>query len=90
MGHSVASVMTHTTHNAVTIPRRFFDDHAERDLPTPEIISETSRSVTISRDDAAFPELVNDCEYYAHEDGPAALKREARALLRALQVGGAT
>lgn len=53
----------------VTIPRRFFDDHADRDLETPEIIKATKTGYTIRLDDPAVPELLGDAEYYAEMAG---------------------
>ena len=72
----------------LTIPRRFFDDHAERELATPTILRETARTVTIRRDDPDFAELVSDAEFYSHEDGPdecGILKRAAVALLKSIR-----
>lgn len=72
----------------VEIPRVFFDDHAERELPTPEIVGRSLGRYVIRRDDPALPELINDAEYYAHPDGPdeapRGLKRAAQNLLDAL------
>lgn len=69
-----------------TIPRVFFDDHAERDLPTPAVLRETKRTVTISLDDPNTPELIDDAQHYAHPDGPdlCNLAASAKALLRAI------
>ena len=53
----------------LTIPRRFFDDHAERDLETPQIIKATKAGYTIRLDDPALPELLDDAEYYAGSAG---------------------
>jgi len=72
--------------NTKTLPRKFFDDHAERDLPTPAVIRETKRTVTILADDPAIPDLIDDARYYAHPDGPdqaGNLRASAKALLRA-------
>ena len=49
----------------VKIPKSFFEDHGiGRDLPTPQVISETSRHVEIDTKDEAFAELCNDTEFY--------------------------
>lgn len=74
----------------IRIPRRFFIDHMERDLPTPKIIKQIGRSITICSDDPALPELIDDAKYYADVNGPdaapAGLKGAAKALLKALSV----
>jgi len=77
----------------IRIPRRFFDDHECRDLPTPTVFHSTMRHVWISPDDPELAELVSDARYYAHPLGPedeAGLARSATALLRALdgEIGG--
>lgn len=71
------------------IPKRFFDDHRDRDLPTPVVIRETARHYFIRADDPALPELQDDARYYAGPDAPdmspAGLSGAARALLKALK-----
>lgn len=49
----------------IKLPRRFFDDHAERDLDTPKVVKSTRRHYFIASDDPALPELASDAEYYA-------------------------
>lgn len=49
----------------IRLPRKFIDDHVERDLPTPEFIRSTKTSVYIRADDPNLPELINDAEHYA-------------------------
>jgi len=49
----------------IKLPRRFFDDHAERDLDTPKVIKSTRRHYFVASDDPALPELTDDAEYYA-------------------------
>lgn len=51
----------------VRIPRKFYDDHRCRVLPTPPAVRETKRHVWIDTDDPAVPELLNDAEYHASE-----------------------
>ena len=72
----------------IRIPKRFFDDHAERDLDTPAIVRETKAHYFISADDPFVAELRDDAEFYAAEHGPdllpPGLKAAARALLTAL------
>lgn len=73
----------------IRLPRRFFIDHLERDLETPEIHRETLTHVWVSPDDPALPELESDAEYYSD---PAGFERvyfglcmSARATLRAIR-----
>ena len=72
----------------IRIPKRFFDDHAERDLDTPAIIRETKNHYYIRSDDPFVDELRDDAEFYAAEHGPdllpPGLKASARATLTAL------
>lgn len=49
----------------VRIPQKFFVDHSERDLPTPEIVKETKVHYYIKKDDPAWAELVDDARHYA-------------------------
>ena len=51
--------------NLIRIPTRFFEDHQERELPTPEVHKATKSHYWISADDPALPELLNDAEHYA-------------------------
>ena len=73
----------------VRIPKRFFDDHAERGLDTPTIIRETKNHYFIRVDDSFIDELREDAEFYADEHGPdmlpPGLKASARAVLAALE-----
>jgi hypothetical protein len=48
----------------VKIPKHFFWDHSCRDLPTPQVIRETSRHIEINTRDEAFAELCEDTEFY--------------------------
>jgi hypothetical protein len=75
------------TTNTVRIPRVFYIDHRERDLPTPTAIGETSRHVIIDRADPALSELIDDARHYADKhatDAPGWLKNAARELLKVL------
>jgi len=72
----------------IKIPRRFYDDHADRSLPSPEIVHHNKTHYWIRRDDPAMGELRSDAEYYADRDGPDMgpnLRPAARALLKALR-----
>ena len=68
------------------LPRRFFYDHAERDLPTPVVIRITPSYVFVDGNDPNIAELINDAEHYADDYGPyggALLKKSAIATIRA-------
>lgn len=75
----------------IQIPRRFFDDHMERDLDTPEIVKSTRTNYWIRSDDPAIPELRGDADWYTDRFGPGescpGLRVAAHALLRALDKG---
>jgi hypothetical protein len=57
-------------HALIPLPSTFYDDHAERALPTPELIRRAGSRVWVRRNDKALPELLADAEYYAHMYGP--------------------
>ena len=73
------------------LPRRFFDDHADRCLPTPAIVRQDDRHVWVRHDDPDLRELLEDATFYADPDGPdevpAGLKASARASVAAIQEG---
>lgn len=84
--------MTHT----VEIPKRFFDDHRDRDLPTPAIVEELARHYRIDLLDPYRDELICDAEHYGFGgidprcgDGLFGLISSARATHRALVVARA-
>lgn len=69
----------------IRIPKRFFDDHMERGLPTPSH-RDWRGGYAVRVDDPDLGELVDDARHYAHDGcdcGPA-LKRAAEALLNAI------
>lgn len=77
--------------NLVKIPQRFLQDHADRDLDTPEIVKITSKHFWISLDDPHTTELYQDAEFYAKPwvdskpgDGLWGVVVSARATKRAL------
>lgn len=75
------------TTNTVRIPRVFYIDHRDRDLPTPVAIGETSRHVIIDRADPALPELIDDARHYADKhatDAPGWVRMAARELLKVI------
>ena len=49
----------------IKIPQRFFSDHEDRDLPTPEVVKSTQNHFWIKADDPHLGELISDAEYYA-------------------------
>lgn len=49
----------------IRVPLRFYQDHAERDLPTPVNHSRSKAYATIAADDPALPDLLSDAEFYA-------------------------
>ena len=53
----------------VRIPRKFYEDHDERCLPTPVAHRTTTRHVFVDINDPLLPELLDDAEYYADERG---------------------
>lgn len=72
----------------IRIPQTFFDDHQERDLPTPWVQHNTKQHYWILPTDPALGELVNDAEHYASPYGPETpwLRTAAKALLKAISV----
>ena len=57
------------TTTLICIPRKFYEDHGERCLPTPEAHRTTARHVFVDINDPLLPELLDDAEYYADERG---------------------
>jgi len=51
--------------NLIKIPQRFFRDHQDRDLETPEIVKATKTHFWIKADDPHIGELYDDADYYA-------------------------
>lgn len=47
------------------LPRRFYDDHEMRDLPTPSAVRKTKRHVFVLPDDPRLPELLSDALSYS-------------------------
>lgn len=78
--------------NLIKIPKRFFDDHRERDLDTPRVMKATTSNYWISKNDPAISELISDAEYYvemgelgAFDKWMFGLVRSAKATLKSLQ-----
>jgi hypothetical protein len=74
----------------VRIPKGFYQDHCERDLPAPVAIKETKSHVFLDTNDAKFTDLLDDAMWYAKlnsegRDDPAGPTiKQARALLKHL------
>ena len=49
----------------IKLPKRFFQDHKERDLETPVIGKENSRNVWVNANDPYLAELKADADYYS-------------------------
>lgn len=71
------------------LPRLFFEDHGNRDLPTPEPVRETKKHVFVRREDAAVRDLLEDAQFYCDPYGPDLAPRgliaSARATVKAIQ-----
>jgi len=51
----------------VRIPKRFYQDHVERDLPAPAVVKSTNLHYWIDLDDASIADLMSDAEFYKDE-----------------------
>ena len=49
----------------IKIPQGFYNDHCERDLPTPEIVKSTKQHYWINTEDPNFAELISDARHYS-------------------------
>lgn len=70
------------------LPKTFFTDHSERDLPTPTVIGETKKHFIVDDADPALTELLLDAEHYAHPYGPDCniwLRSSAKATAEAIK-----
>lgn len=77
--------------SGVRLPRRFYDDHAWRGLPTPPALRVTERHVWIDPEHPYVSELLSDARHHAEEamyfDPPMpGLASSARATIKALEV----
>lgn len=72
----------------IRLPWKFYIDHSERGLPTPDDVKSTDRHVYVSADDPHLNSLRTDAEYYAHKFAPdlcsASIKASAKATLTAI------
>jgi hypothetical protein len=78
-------------HTELWLPAKFWNDHADRELPSGELLCESGNRVRIRATDAELAEILNDAEYYADAAGPdeyegrAALVRSAKATIRRIR-----
>tara|TARA_R100000231_G_C5281256_1_gene151652 strand:+ start:48 stop:419 length:372 start_codon:yes stop_codon:yes gene_type:complete len=49
----------------IKIPKRFYDDHNERDLESPLIVKENTKNYWINSEDEHLEELHSDAYYYS-------------------------
>jgi hypothetical protein len=49
----------------IKIPKRFYDDHCERDLPAPDVVRETNRHYWIDAESEHLAELLSDADSYS-------------------------
>lgn len=77
---------------SVKIPRRFYDDHTERELPAPGILKSTRTHYWIDALSPDLAELLEDAEFYSSDAIDAAafpelfgLKSSARATAAAIR-----
>lgn len=77
--------------NMTRIPLYFYQDHADRGLPTPVNHSRSKTYATIAVDDPALPELLADAKFYAETmtdpewSSAIGLARSAQATVRAIR-----
>ena len=91
---NTAADMCRSNNCYLRIPKLFFDDHGDRDLPTPQVQRETKTHYWIMKRDEHLPELISDAEYYAEtfdgwDESAKRYIKGARRLLDALRVQGA-
>ena len=72
----------------IRIPRFFYDDHEERDLPTPPAIKANKRHVWIDLEHEDVHELLSDADFYGNSGGwdcGTGLGNSARATIKAIK-----
>lgn len=71
------------------IPRAFYDDRVQRDLPCPAVLRTMRSHYVIPLDTPFSKDFLDDAEHYADQDGPTeisvGLKSSARATVRAIK-----
>ena len=79
----------HDEDRLVRLPWAFFQDHEDRELPTPEPVRWNKKSVWVSLDDPNLDDLIEDAEYYGDKntapdgDGAQVFHYAAKRLLKA-------
>ena len=75
----------------IRIPKTFFNDHLERELPTPEVVKFTKQHYWIHENlnDEGYVDLLDDADFYAGKDAPdwdegKGIRLAAKALLKAI------
>jgi hypothetical protein len=71
----------------IRIPWKFYLDHYERGLPTPDDLRTTKSHVYISANDPHLNSLLADAKFYAHKFGPdlcPSIKTSAAATMSAI------
>jgi len=88
---AILETMTATEeHTMIRIPRRFYDDHVERDLEAPAVLKATKAHYWIDAQSPHIDELLSDADYYADSAGDMdshlfGLCASARATARAIR-----
>jgi hypothetical protein len=74
--------------DTIRIPRKFYEDHRERELDTPVAIKTTKRHVWIDLNDEHLFELMSDADFYSDETevelSSRGICRSAQATLKAI------
>jgi hypothetical protein len=60
------------------LPRKFYEDHEERDLPSGTVLSRTQKRVLIEADQDTVDEILSDAKYYSNEWGPDCIERSLK------------
>lgn len=75
--------------NQYRLPRKFWNDHAERGLPAGNYITESGNIVWITASDDEINEILSDAKFYSDRWGPdciePSLKRSAIATVKAIE-----
>ena len=66
---------TFNADDLIRLPRRFYQDHFERALDTPDAVKATAAHVWVKAGDPANAELLDDALFYADPAGPDACPR---------------
>jgi hypothetical protein len=54
----------------IKIPKRFYDDHCDRELDAPAVVRETKAHYFIDANSEHLAELLDDAEYYGGDAAP--------------------